>query len=107
MIEPDDHRVVWYRLAPQLKVQKDGKDADLSAFALGDYLSVDSDSDDDSIMTAVSVTWKKSGTPDDIAEASKTWDLPRMETVGARHGHVVAQVKLQLVGFVAASRGWR
>ena len=81
VIEPDDHRVVWYRLAPQLKVQKDGKDADLSAFALGDYLSVDSNSDDDSIMTAVSVTWKKAGTSDDIAEASKTWDLPRPETV--------------------------
>ena len=81
VIEPDDHRVVWYRLAPQMTVRKDGKDADLKDFALGDYLSVDSNSDDDSIMTAVAVTWKKSGTPDDIAEASKTWDLPRMETV--------------------------
>ena len=80
VIEPDDHRVVWYRLASQLKVQKDGKDADLSAFAPGDYLSVDSNSDDDSIMTAVAVTWKKAATPDDIAEASKTWDLPRPET---------------------------
>ena len=81
VIEPDDHRVVWYRLAPQMTVRKDGKDADLKDFALGDYLSVDSNSDDDSIMTAVSVTWKKAGTPDDIAEASKTWDLPRPETV--------------------------
>ena len=81
VIQPDDHRVVWYRLAPQLKVQKDGKDADLKDFALGDYLSVDSNSDDDSIMTAVSVTWKKAATPDDRAEASKTWDLPRPETV--------------------------
>jgi hypothetical protein len=81
VIEPDDHRVVWYRLAPQMTVRKDGKDVDLKDFALGDYLSVDSNSDDDSIMTAVSVTWKKAGTPDDIAEASKTWDLPRPETV--------------------------
>jgi hypothetical protein len=80
VIEPDDHRVVWYRLAPQMTVRKDGKDADLKDFALGDYLSVDSNSDDDSIMTAVSVTWKKAATPDDIAEASKTWDLPRPET---------------------------
>ncbi len=80
VIEPDDHRVVWYRLAPQLKVLKDGKDADLKDFALGDYLSVDSNSDDDSVMTAVSVTWKKAGTPEDRAEASKTWDLPRPET---------------------------
>ena len=80
VIEPDDHRVVWYRLASQLMVRKDGKDADLKDFALGDYLSVESNSDDDSIYTAVSVTWKKAGTADDIAEASKTWDLPRPET---------------------------
>ena len=39
VIEPDDHRVVWYRLAPQMMVQKDGKDADLKDFALGDYLA--------------------------------------------------------------------
>jgi hypothetical protein len=81
VIQPDDHRVVWYRLAPQLKVFKDGKDADLKDFALGDYLSVDSNSDDDSVMTAVSVTWKKAATAEDRAEASKTWDLPRPETV--------------------------
>jgi hypothetical protein len=80
VIQPDDHRVVWYRLAPQLKVQKDGKDADLKDFALGDYLSVDSNSDEDGIMTAVSVTWKKAGTPEDRAEAAKSWDLPRLET---------------------------
>jgi hypothetical protein len=80
VIEPDDHRVVWYRLAPQLTVHRDGKDADLKDFALGDYLTVDSDADDDSINTAVSVTWKKAGTPEDRAEASKTWDLPRPET---------------------------
>jgi hypothetical protein len=80
VIEPDDHRVIWYRLAPQLTVHKDGKDADLKDFALGDYLTVDSDADDDSINTAVSVTWKKAGTPEDRAEASKTWDLPRPET---------------------------
>src|SRR4051812_13390609 len=55
VIQPDDHRVVWYRLASQLTVRKDGKEADLKDFALGDYLSVDSNSDDDSIMTAVSV----------------------------------------------------
>jgi hypothetical protein len=80
VIQPDDHRVVWYRLAPQIKVTKDGKDADLKDFALGDYLSVDSNSDDESINTAVSVTWKKAATPEDRAEASKTWDLPRPET---------------------------
>ena len=82
VIQPDDHRVVWYRLAPQIKVTKDGKDADLKDFALGDYLSVDSSSDDDSINTAVSVTWKKASTPEDRAEASRTWDLPRPETAG-------------------------
>src|ERR1044071_6884715 len=81
VIQPDDHRVVWYRLASQIKVQKEGKDADLKDFALGDYLSVDSNSDDDGIMTAVSVTWKKAGTPEDRTEASRTWDLPRAETI--------------------------
>ena len=81
VIQPDDHRVIWYRLAPRLIVQKEGKDADLKDFALGDFLSVDSTSDDDSIMTAVSVTWKKAGTPEDRAEAAKEWDLPRLETV--------------------------
>jgi hypothetical protein len=86
VIEPDDHRIVWYRLAPQIMVRKEGKDADLKDFALGDYLSVDSNSDDDSIMTAVSVSWKKDATPDDLAEASKTWDLPRPETVARGSG---------------------
>jgi hypothetical protein len=81
VIQADDHRVVWYRLAPQLTVRKEGKDADLSDFALGDYLSVDSNSDDDGIFTAVAVSWKKAGTPDDRAEAAKDWDLPRFETV--------------------------
>jgi len=80
VIQPDDHRVVWYRLAPQLTVRKDWKDAELKEFALGDYLSVESNADDDGVFTAVSVTWKKAGTPEDLAEASKTWDLPRIET---------------------------
>jgi hypothetical protein len=84
VIQSDDHRVIWYRMAPQVTVQKETKDASLSEFALGDYLSVDSNADDDGIMTAVSVTWKKTGTPEDRAEASKTWDLPRLETGAAR-----------------------
>jgi len=84
VIQCDDHRVIWYRLAPQMTVQKETKDASLSEFPLGDYLSVDSNSDDDGIMTAVSVTWKKAGSPEDRAEASKTWDLPRIETAAAR-----------------------
>jgi len=86
VIQPDDHRVVWYRLAPELKVLKDGKDADLKDFDLGDYLTVDSNSDDDSVMTAVSVTWKKAATAEDRAEASRTWDLPRPETVARGSG---------------------
>lgn len=80
VIQADDHRIIWYRLAPQMTVRKDGKDAELREFALGDYLSVDSNSDDDSVMTAVSVTWKKAATDDDRAEAGKSWDLPRPET---------------------------
>jgi len=84
VIQSDDHRVIWYRLTPQVTVQKETKDASLSEFALGDYLSVDSNSDDEGIMTAVSGTWKKVGTPEDRAEASKTWDLPRLETASVR-----------------------
>jgi hypothetical protein len=84
VIQSDDHRVIWYRLAPQITVRKEMKDASLSEFALGDYLSVDSNSDDDGIMTAVSVSWKKAATPEDRDEASKTWDLPRIETAAAR-----------------------
>jgi hypothetical protein len=86
VIQSDDHRIIWYRLAPMLTVRKDGKDAELREFALGDYLSVDSNADDDSIFTAVSVLWKKAGTPDDLAEASKNWDLPRFETVASSSG---------------------
>ena len=84
VIQSDDHRVIWYRLAPQMTVQKETKDASLSEFTLGDYLSVDSNSDDDGIMTAVSVTWKKPGTPADRDEAARTWDLPRLETAAPR-----------------------
>ena len=62
-------------------MRKDGKDADLKDFALGDYLSVESNADDDGVFTAATVTWKKAGTPDDRAEAAKDWDLPRFETV--------------------------
>ncbi|MCU1336450.1 MAG: hypothetical protein JWO19_2031 [Bryobacterales bacterium] len=86
VIQADDHRVIWYRLASQLKVEKDGKDANLSEFALGDYLSVDSNGDDAGILTAVSVSWKKAGTPEDRAEAAKDWDLPRIETVARSSG---------------------
>jgi hypothetical protein len=80
VIQSDDHRVIWFRLAPQMTVQKDGKEANLSDFALGDYLSVDSNADDDSVMTAVAVSWKKAATPGDREQAAKDWDLPRIET---------------------------
>ena len=81
VIQADDHRVIWYRLAAQLTVRKDGKDASLSDFALGDFLSVDSNADDDGNFTAVAVSWKKAATPEDRAEAARDWDLPRIETV--------------------------
>jgi hypothetical protein len=84
VIQADDHRVIWYHLAPQAKIAKENKDASLSDFALGDYLSVDSNADDDGVMTAVSVSWKKAATDADRAEASRTWDLPRIDTSPAR-----------------------
>ena len=80
VIQSGDHRVIWYRLAGQIKVEKDGKDANLSDFALGDFLSVDSTGTDDGVLTAVSVSWKKAATAEDRADASKNWDLPRLES---------------------------
>jgi hypothetical protein len=82
VIEAGDHRVIWYAFSSQLPVRKDGKDADLSSFARGDSVSVDSSEDDQGILTAVSVSWQKAATPEDRASAAKQWDLPRPPAAG-------------------------
>jgi hypothetical protein len=83
VISPDDHRVVWYRLTTRTTIQKDGRDADLQSFNLGDRVTVDSTEDDAGNFTAVAVQWLKGGTPGDRAAASQTWDLPGMAGSGA------------------------
>ena len=77
VIEADDHRVIWYRLGDKLTVLKEGKPAKLEDFALGDYLGVESSSDDEGHLTALEVTWRKEATAADRAAAGRQWDLPR------------------------------
>jgi hypothetical protein len=76
VVSPDDHRVVWYRLTNRTTVQKDGKDADLKSFSLGDRVTVDSNEDDAGNFTAIAVQWLKAASPADSALASQMWDLP-------------------------------
>jgi hypothetical protein len=80
VIEPDDHRVVWYRLTDKTAIQKDGRDADLKTFEVGDHLTVESSEDDLGNFIATSVTWNKAGTREEKAMASRTWDLPAPST---------------------------
>ncbi len=82
VIEAGDHRVIWYQLSGQLMVRKSGKDAELSSFGRGDTLSVDSNEDDQGILTATSVSWQKAATPEDLASTNKDWDLPKPPPAG-------------------------
>src|SRR5258706_3505005 len=79
VIEADDHRIITYRTSSKTTVQKDGKDADLSRFAPGDRLSVDSSEDAQGYLTALAVQFEKAGTPAERAAASETWDLPKLD----------------------------
>jgi hypothetical protein len=77
VIQPDDHRVVWYRLTGRTTYQKDGKEADVKDFAPGDRVSVDSTEDDEGNFTATEVRWLKAGTAEERAITAQTWDLPK------------------------------
>lgn len=79
VLEADDHRIITYRMYSKTTVQKDGKDADITAFAAGDRLVVDSSEDDQGYFTAVSVRFDKVATPADRAAASIEWDLPKLD----------------------------
>lgn len=83
VIEPDDHRIVTFRLSGQTTVQKSGKDVDLASFGSGDRLMVDSTEDDNGYFTAVAVRFEKAASAEDRAHASQTWDLPRLDGSGA------------------------
>ena len=78
VLEADDHRIITYKTGDKMTVQKDGKAAELSAFATGDHLTVDSTSDDQGYFTAVTVTFNRAGTAREIEDASRTWDLPNL-----------------------------
>jgi hypothetical protein len=79
VIEPADHRIVWYRVSSSTKFTKADKDVDSSAFAPGDHVTVDSTSDDEDFYTAVEMRFDKQGSPEERAQASETWDLPKLE----------------------------
>jgi len=76
VIQPDDHRIVWYRLTGRAAYQKDGKEADVKDFTPGDRVSVDSTEDDEGNFTATEVRWLKAGTAEERAGTAQTWDLP-------------------------------
>jgi len=78
VIEAEDHRIITYRTAGAIRVQRDGKDVDLTSLAPGDHLIVDSTEDNDGYFTATDVKFDKAGTPADRA-ASQTWDLPKLD----------------------------
>ena len=84
IIEADDHRIIWYRLSDKLKATKDGKEVPLESFSAGDYLSVDSTSDDEDNFSATEVSWQKEATPADRTAAQRGWDLPRASGPGWR-----------------------
>jgi hypothetical protein len=90
VLEADDHRIITYRTNDQTKVEKDKKSADLKALAVADHLSVDSTADDQGYITATAVMFQSAGKSDEIATASRTWDLPVLAPV-ARAGRVTRE----------------
>ena len=88
VLEADDHRIITYRISDKMTVLKDGKAAELTAFATADHLSVDANADDSGFFTAVSVTFNQAGTAREREEASRAWDLPRLAPVAKASGIV-------------------
>lgn len=76
VIEPDDHRIIWYRVTTSTKFMKDNKEVDAAGFAPGDHVTLDSTSDDEDNFTAVEMRFDKAGAPEDRAHAAEDWDLP-------------------------------
>ncbi len=79
VLEADDHRIITYRGAGQLKISRDGKDVDMASLTVGDHLIVDSTEDDLGFFTATEVRFDKAATAADRAAASETWDLPKLD----------------------------
>src|ERR1700722_19881914 len=78
VIEPANHRIIWYRVSSTTKFMKNNKEVDSTAFAVGDHVTLDSTADDEEMYTAVEVRWDKEGTPEERAKAADDWDLPKL-----------------------------
>lgn len=76
VIEPDDHRIIWYRVTSTTKFMKDNKEVDASSFVPGDRVTLDSTADGEEMYTAVEMRFDRAGGPEDRAHASEDWDLP-------------------------------
>jgi hypothetical protein len=79
VIEPSDHRIIWYRVTSATKFMKNNKEVDAASFAPGDHVTLDSTADDEDMYTATEMRFDKEGTPEERAKASEDWDLPRLE----------------------------
>jgi hypothetical protein len=79
VIEPADHRIIWYRVSSTTKFMKNNKEVDYTAFAPGDHVTLDSTTGDDEMYNAVEVRWDKEGAPEERAHAAEDWDLPKLE----------------------------
>jgi len=79
VLEPSDHRIIWYRVTSATKFMKNNKEVDSTAFAVGAHATLDSTADDEDNYTVVEVRWDKEGTPEERAKASEDWDLPKLE----------------------------
>jgi hypothetical protein len=86
VIEPDDHRIIWYRVTSSTKFMKDNKEVDAAAFAPGDRVTLDSTGDDDDMYTVVEMRFDKAGAPEDRAHANEDWDLPPLVGGAVRKG---------------------
>jgi hypothetical protein len=76
VIQPDDHRVVWFRITAQTTANKNGNRVDVGSFLQGDRVTVEGREDAEGNLTAVDVAWERAGTPSERAAAQETWDMP-------------------------------
>ena len=90
VMEPNDHRIVWFRVTTNTKFMKSNKEVDAAAFSPGDHVTVDGTADDEEMFTATEIRWDKTGDPEEQAHASETWDLPKPEPGSVSKGSASA-----------------
>ncbi len=86
VIQPDDHRVVWFRITAQTTADQNGSKVDVGVFPPGDRVSVDANEDQEGNLTAVAVSWQRAGTASERAAALETWDMPGVASAMAPAG---------------------